>query len=42
MDQAFDAFDNQFGALTGYKPFRWQRRLFASLAEEHVPAALDL
>lgn len=41
-DGADDAFDRQFAALTGFKPFRWQQRLFRRFAAGEVPAALDL
>jgi CRISPR-associated endonuclease/helicase Cas3 len=42
MITAVDAFDGQFAALVGPKPFRWQRRLFECFVKEDVPAALDL
>jgi CRISPR-associated endonuclease/helicase Cas3 len=42
MNRAVDAFDGQFAALAGRRPFRWQRRLFGRLLEGNVPAALDL
>jgi CRISPR-associated endonuclease/helicase Cas3 len=42
MNRAIDGFDDEFAALSGPKPFRWQRRLFKHLVEGRVPAALDL
>ena len=42
MIRAVDTFNDQFAALSGLKPFRWQRRLFERLVEGHIPAALDL
>jgi CRISPR-associated endonuclease/helicase Cas3 len=42
MNRAVDAFEEQFAALAGPRPFRWQRRLFERLMEGSVPAALDL
>ena len=42
MNRAVDAFDDEFAALAGPKPFRWQRRLFERLVAGHVPAVLDL
>jgi CRISPR-associated endonuclease/helicase Cas3 len=39
---AGDAFDGQFAALTGFKPFCWQQRLFRRFAAVDVPAAFDL
>jgi CRISPR-associated endonuclease/helicase Cas3 len=37
-----ETFDAQFAALTGFRPFRWQRRLFRRFVEEDVPSALDI
>ncbi len=42
MNRAGDTFDDLFAALTGLKPFRWQRRLFERLVDGQVPASLDL
>ncbi len=42
MITAVDTFDDQFAALVGSKPFRWQRRLFERLVNSEVPTALDL
>jgi CRISPR-associated endonuclease/helicase Cas3 len=39
---AGDAFDGQFAALTGFKPFCWRQRLFRRFAAVDVPAAFDL
>lgn len=36
------ALDAEFHALTGFRPLSWQRRLFTSLLEGKLPAALDL
>jgi CRISPR-associated endonuclease/helicase Cas3 len=42
MNRAASAFDEQFAALTGYEPLRWQRRLFERLVDGDVPTTLDL
>jgi CRISPR-associated endonuclease/helicase Cas3 len=42
MNWVADTFDDQFAALAGPKPFRWQRRLFERLVGGHVPSVLDL
>jgi CRISPR-associated endonuclease/helicase Cas3 len=42
MTQAASAFDEQFVALTGYKPLRWQRRLFDRFVDGDIPTSLDL
>jgi CRISPR-associated endonuclease/helicase Cas3 len=42
MDGVASAFDEQFAALTGFEPLRWQRRLFKRLVDGDVPATLDL
>ncbi|MGH6678867.1 MAG: DEAD/DEAH box helicase family protein, partial [Bradyrhizobium sp.] len=39
---ATEDFEAQFTALTGFRPFSWQRRLFRRLADGDVPSALDL
>lgn len=38
----WDGFDDQFSALTGNRPFRWQRRLFTRFMDDNLPRALDL
>lgn len=42
INRAVDAFDDQFAALAGPRPFCWQRRLFKHLVEGSIPGALDL
>jgi CRISPR-associated endonuclease/helicase Cas3 len=42
MDQRQNTFDEDFFALSGFKPFHWQRRLFGLFGQGEVPAALDL
>lgn len=42
MEGAVDTFGDQFAALVGPKPFRWQRRLFGHFVKGCVPTALDL
>lgn len=35
-------FETVFAKLTGYRPLRWQQRLFALLRKGRIPAAIDL
>jgi len=42
VNLAVEAFDKDFETLTGFSPFRWQKRLFEHLIQGNVPAALDL
>lgn len=42
MLTAVDAFDDHFAALSGHRPFRWQRRLFDRFMEGDLPAGIDL
>ncbi len=37
-----DSFAAKFALLTGYSPFRWQRRLYDRFAANDLPTALDL
>jgi CRISPR-associated endonuclease/helicase Cas3 len=37
-----ETFDAQFTTLIGFRPFRWQRRLFQRFVDGDAPAALDL
>src|SRR3569833_246122 len=36
------SFRSDFEALTGYVPFRWQKRLFLRLAKGDFPSAVDI
>src|SRR5215471_7809538 len=42
MTTADQTFDRQFAVLSGFKPLRWQRRLFEWLVDRDLPSALDL
>lgn len=42
MARQVHTFDEDFAALSGFRPFAWQRRLFESLYSGDVPVALDL
>ena len=40
--EVLDAFGMAFKALTGYQPFRWQRRLFDLMDSGKLPSAVDV
>jgi len=42
LDSGLQLFDEAFQALTGYTPFRWQRRLFDQLRSGEMPRVCDL
>lgn len=38
-----DGFEAKFEALTGFPPFKWQKRLYCEhFAEGQIPSALDI
>jgi CRISPR-associated endonuclease/helicase Cas3 len=42
MSLTAKAFDQQFFALTGFQPFKWQTRLFRRFIDGEIPSALDV
>lgn len=41
-DMNIDRFRDQFAALTGFSPMRWQQRLFRRFLDGDLPSAVDL
>lgn len=42
MDMADHGFDANFEALTGHRPFPWQRRAFESMSRGELPESVDV